>query len=810
MTTFRILVFCLSLASVCLGAAPPSPTLQLYRELGTAGLDAKRIFHVRDVDLDLEDIHLSLEDGTLGFLEPVDGHVTGAFFEGQGELLIIPPDNAERASLALFTKSAVLEEQFTSAYLRFDDKIAAKLAADVRPEQDVGDFVARWDPAARSLASADALRLLLALSNPPASGRPAHLLHARLSGVKLGTFDVMLDSSAPEQVSVAQAGYTGYGALYYDVWMSFPMRSTRQIKAAGEHDPIHMADYKLRVHVLPSHEIEAQADASVVCEREGMRVLLFELSRYLKVREVTLAGAPVEFIQNEAIAGSELARRGNDVMAVVLPRPLHAGESMQLHFSYAGSVISDAGGGLMYVGARGSWYPNRGPMMASFEMEFRYPLNLTLVATGARTALKQENGEQVAAWKSDKAMPFAGFNLGHFTAMQAKVDGTEVATYSATVPMLAADGTLSAALPSPGFSRRRPLPENVGPSPAIAPVQSSPQPLERQALATINFLSPLWGAYPYSTLSLTPLPGHDSQGWPTLIYLSDYCFLPDSARPAVPSSDAAYERLLFDQLMPAHEIAHQWWGDNILWSSYHDQWIMESLANYSALMEIGARDPRAFKSTMERYRDDLLRPATEHGPAYTEAGPVTLGARLSSSRFPAGYDRVLYERGAWLMYMLHSVISGKAAERAPAADDPFMAALRAVQREFAGKTLSTAELERALEKNLPEDVRYEGKASLDWFFDSWVNGNSVPRLELRDVKLDHRSGTASGTLVQADAAKDLVTLVPIYAERGGNEPPVLLKRLFADGDETSFKLKLPAGATKLVIDPYNTILRRQQ
>lgn len=810
MTALRILVVCTGLSTLCLAAAvPPSPTLQLYRELGSVGLDAKRVYHVRDLDLDLEDIHLSLEDGTLGFLEPVEGHVTGAFFEGQGEVLIIPPDNAERASLALFTKSAILEEQFTSAYLRFDDKIAAKLAAEVRPEENPGDFISRWDPAAQSLASSDALRLLLALSNPPATGRAPHLLDARLSGVKLGVFDVLLDSSLQEQVSVAQTGYTSYGALYYDVWMSFPMRSARETKAAEEDDPLRLPDYKIRVHVLPSHEIEAQADASVVCRREGMRVLVFELSRYLKVREVTLAARPVEFIQNEAIAGSQLARRGNDVMAVVLPRPLHAGESIQLHFSYAGSVISDAGAGLMYVGARGSWYPNRGPMMASYDMEFRYPLNVSLVATGTRAALKQENGEQVATWKSDKPIPFAGFNLGQFTMMQAKAGTTSVATYSAPVPNLAASGSLSAVLPSPGFSRHGPLPQNVGPAAVMPTLQTSPKVLEQQALATISFLSPLWGAYPYSALSLTPLPGHDSQGWPTLIYLSDYCFLPDGLRPRVASTDAGYERLLFDELMPAHEIAHQWWGDNLLWSSYHDQWIMESLANYSALMEIAARDPRAFKSTVERYRDDLLRPATEHGPAYTEAGPVTLGVRLSSSRFPAGFDRVLYERGAWLMYMLHSVISGPAAEHAPKADDPFIAALRDVQQEFAGKTLSTTDLERALEKNLPADARYEGKASLDWFFDSWVNGDSVPRLELRDVHLDRRNGTASGTLKQEEASKDSITLVPIYAERGGNQPPVLVGRVFADGVESSFRLKLPTGATKLVIDPYNTILRRQ-
>ncbi len=60
--------------------------------------------------------------------------------------------------------------------------------------------------------------------------------------------------------------------------------------------------------------------------------MLFELSRFLSVKEVTEEARPVEFIHNPAIEGSQLARRGNDVVAVFLPAPLQAGQKIELSF----------------------------------------------------------------------------------------------------------------------------------------------------------------------------------------------------------------------------------------------------------------------------------------------------------------------------------------------------------------------------------------------------------------------------------------------------------------------------------------------
>ncbi len=90
----------------------------------------------------------------------------------------------------------------------------------------------------------------------------------------------------------------------------------------------------------------------------------------------------MDFIQNPAIEGTALQRKGNDLVAVVFPAPLAPGQEFKLRFTYAGDVLSEAGNGLLYVGERGTWYPNLGLNPAQFDMVFHYPPSWTLVATG--------------------------------------------------------------------------------------------------------------------------------------------------------------------------------------------------------------------------------------------------------------------------------------------------------------------------------------------------------------------------------------------------------------------------------------------
>ena len=143
------------------------PVLPLYRALRDAGLDPKKVYKIREAAIDRDDIHLWLSDGTIGFTQNTAGRITGAYFEGEGEVLIRPPDRRERASLGLFTGQGVLEERFSTLYLRFNDDTATELQQYLRPTDVGAAFVARNDETARHLASMDAMRLAISFTSLP-------------------------------------------------------------------------------------------------------------------------------------------------------------------------------------------------------------------------------------------------------------------------------------------------------------------------------------------------------------------------------------------------------------------------------------------------------------------------------------------------------------------------------------------------------------------------------------------------------------------------------------------------------------------
>src|SRR5262249_41709386 len=191
--------------------------------------------------------------------------------------------------------------------------------------------------------------------------------------------------------------------------------------------------FRIKASVRPPESIDADAVVTVEAQQAGLRSVIFELSRSLRVSSVEVAGKAAEFIQNESLAGSALARHGDDLVAVVFPESLPQGKPVELHFAYSGNVLSDAGGGLLYVGARGIWYPNFGLNMADFDLEFRAPATWTLVATGKLTSSQTlPNGDQVTHWVSERPIPVAGFNLGHYKVSRAEAGTASVETYAAS------------------------------------------------------------------------------------------------------------------------------------------------------------------------------------------------------------------------------------------------------------------------------------------------------------------------------------------------------------------------------------------
>jgi hypothetical protein len=855
-----VLGICLGIcARPVFGVAPqPTPSGKsgtaeaLYLQLSNTPLDPARVYQVRDASLDRAAIHITLEDGTLALTQDVLGRITGAFFEGEGEVLLIPPDEVERKSIGLFTGMAILEERFTSAYFRFNDDTAAELKPGLRAADNADGFISRWGETARTLAQADALRLLVTFSQMlPVEGRsfssatPAsvdprdRMLHARLQGVKLGIFDIHFDSKTAEQIQAGQARAAKNGAVYYDIWTSFsinpassdpnrqalawPRESLTTAREEGEpREEFAVHRYEIEAEVRPPKQLNVEARLELEITRGGVRALIFELSRFLQLQVVEADGQPVEFIHNPAIEGTQISRRGNDLVVVILPEPTPVGQKIELRFVYGGEVLAEAGNGLLYVGARGTWYPNRGMAMSDFDLKFHYPRGWTLLATGKPMTTTIRPGdlppagampniadEQTARWISERPIPVAGFNLGRYTRATAQAGNVTVESYAA-----------------PGVEREflKPPVRMIEPDPAVSPELKRPQEImvpvapsparnaQHVAEATaqaLQYYSRRFGPFPYSHLALTQMPGPESQGWPGLVFLSSYAFLSEQERADLHMD---FSGNILAQQVPAHETAHQWWGDLVTWKSYRDQWISEGLANYSSLMMLQEKNPVAFHQIMERYRQALVE--NKNGELPKDAGPVTLGMRLLSSHAPEGYEAISYGRGTWLFHMLRSMLldvaaqdPGRGKHSRNNAEEPFVLALRKLRQRFEGKAVSSSELLEIFAEDLPPSLRYEGKASLDWFLQGWINGTALPKLQLESVKFTPRGNATmvSGTILQKNASEDLVTSVPIYAVVSGTAS-VFIGRVFADGTESSFHLSAPAGTRKLLLDPKQTIL----
>lgn len=780
-----VLVLSVCLAGACPGQAQQAGSaLELYRHLLQPEFTAADVHHVRNIAIDREDLHVVLMDGALGLMRAVDGHVTGAFFEGDGEILLIPPDRAERTSLALFTHSGVLNTRFTSAYFRFfDDKLVSELQAIVRPEENPGQYLAKWKEVADALAAMDSLQLLQAMTGSADS--TARFLHLRLAGTSYGVFDVFFNSSVHEQISVSQP-VVANNLAFYDVWTSFPMRSVREAADSllTQGSWFHASDFHIHSRIFPPDKLDGEAELTVSCRRSGQRTLILQLSRYLKVMEARLNGQLVEFIQNEAVSGSDLARQGNDMVAVVLSTPLEKERPAKLLLKYSGAVMFDAGGDLLYVGSRGTWYPSLGPAFATFDLSFEYPVGWTLAATGRRVSSSTENGVITSRFVSDKPIAHAGFNVGKFetaTVISNKVTIDAYASKNVELPLAQAGARVE-----------------LHPDPA-----GEVQRIAEQASATIQFFSTELDAFPYSHLEISQLPALLSQSWPGLIYLSSLAFLTTAERSAIGIRDP-FAELLMSRMMLVHEIAHQWWGDAVEWESYRDEWIIEALANYCAALMMEREDPSKMKLVLDHYRKQLLR-QTPNG-ILDDAGPVTLGARLTSSKFPDAYETVLYGRGTWLCHMLRSMLRLAGGKNN---DALFFAALKNALAMSPGGKISTRDLQRAFEQVLPPALFYEGQKSLDWFFDSWVNGASIPQFSVENLRITpgETRVKVSGTIRQDGGGKDLVTALPVYAvDKDGNHK--FLAFVFVDEAKTDFQLTAPAGTKDILLDPENMVLKR--
>ena len=800
----RSVCFLLAFATSLAAAPQQKNPREIYNALNALRVDSSKVHYVRDITLRRDVVRLVLSEGKLAFLESFDGRVLGAVFTGQGTALATPRDAAERKSLAHFLGAPLLDEQFSRAYIRFTDDTAEELKRLLQDRAPTSEpsFGEEWNPVVGNLNAAHSQRTLADWL----SATPRAYFYAGLMGLKTGPFDVLVDDRRAEQVVLGQPKWVD-GFRYYDVWASF--------QRAGADPWVRTASatrYQVETTIHPDNSLEGVALAELRADVPGERMLLLELSRALKVESVTdEADRPLVFFQNEEMSRKEVTERGNDSLMIALAEPTRAGATLRLKVRYRGTVISDAGNGVLFVGERGSWYPHVGgaDQFSHYDLRFRWPRRLSLVATGQKIEEKEEGEWKTGRWQSPHLYPVAGFNLGNYEQQTVKngsitVDlyaneGLELAVLNRFVrhqaPPTMARPNIGArpTLPAP----RMTLPDAPPPSPAAVMKQVGENIAE-----AIRFNETLAGPFPFEKLSVAQIPGSFGQGWPGLLYLSTLSFISPSQQSRAGIGRKTQEQFL--ELVPPHEVAHQWWGNVVGWSSYRDQWIAEGLANYIALLYAESKRPNQNTLTewLQAFRDDLT--SEEDEMTVDDSGPLVLGNRLRSSKAPGGYVRVVYGKGAWFFHMLRMMLREP---NAKVPDARFSRLLTSLVKEYQFKPLSTEDLQKAVEKVMTPAMALEGGKSMEWFFDQYARGTGIPKYEVEFTARPQPDGTfvLRGKLKQTGVPANFVASVPLYLPRAAGRP-AFLGNVVTNGEETTFQFTARTAPKKLLIDPNLTLL----
>ncbi len=776
--------------------------------LNALRLDNQSVYTVSTkdhIEIRQADVTLYFTEGRIAFFQPFEGRITGFVFSGLGHALALSRDPVEKQQLARFLGTPVLDQQFVSAYVRFTNDTAKNLLdqlqhAGITPATDNG-FVALWRPQLEHLNPSHSIRILMERYY----STPRHFFHAGIDGITTGPFDILLDNSRAENVFVGQPRRTST-AVFYDVWSSYTLPDSTRLPT-----PFNALRYHVDTSILLDNSLVGSAAVDFRALTGTEQVLFVQLARSLKVESISLDnGAPLSFFQNEGLTEQELRTRGDDTICVFLPKTPAAGESFSLHFRYRGHVISDAGNGVLYVGARESWYPHFGDAseFSIYELSFRWPKRLRLVATGEKSEEHEDGDFRTAQWKTAIPVPEAGFNLGEYALFSVTTGDRTVDVYAnrqleqailARVAPPAADFDINSRL-SPGEAPM--TPHSALRSPAPSPADALKQ-LAREIDASIRFYEQYSGPFPFRHLGVSQIPGTFGQGWPGLLYLSTLSFLPQQAQARAGLNETGQEQ--FTDIVPFHEVAHQWWGNVVGWSSYHDQWLSEAVASYYSLLFVDSQknSERPSRAWLDRYRKHLTTKSSNEDIAAADIGPLTLGSRLTSSKSPDAYEVIVYFKGAWVIHMLHAMLRQP---NSPEPDAHFTKLMRTIETKYAQAPLSTAQFQREVEAVMTPKMDLEGGHSMDWFFDQYVSGTGIPHYKVTfTTRRTDKGFQIRGKLLQSEVPRSFIAPVPLYVNAGQGRT-ILLGTVMTSGDETPFTFTTQTEPHKLLIDPHMTLL----
>ncbi len=722
---------------------------------------------VTNLVLQRDAAQFTLRSGEIYFLAPEADRTVAAVFIGGGEVELTPPTDTEKKALAIFTNGPGLKEEFNELVLRFTDKTFEEIKGSAGIKMGTGGsqaskarslFHDKETLQRKTLRSNIELRTLNDLYSDHREG----FFMAFINGRRFSKLFYVVDPLGITEVSPEEVALVSYGDSDGGIWTAFHLANEYKTGLA-------VSSQDRRQFDITHHDIDAVIKGTRITATDTLtlktlvpdsRVLPFDLFRTLRVTHVQdEKGTDLNFVQESKDEDADFA--------VILPEKVQPGTQLKLIVQYDGEgAIRDSGEGNFILLPRSTWYPNNAGTQfgdrATFDMTMHFPKKYMFVGVGTLSSPETVEGDmKVAKWTSGSLeLAVAGFNFGDFKKKELVDADTgygleffanndvpaELKAYQMQLEQAESRGVVTG--------------KTLG---SISTTRMGDMALADAENATRIYTN-YFGKLPYSRIAMTQQPAINfGQAWPTLVFMPYTAYIDTTQRTQLFGMRGGTDN--FWRYVAPHEIAHQWWGHMVGWDSYHDQWMSEGFAEFSASLYVQyvRHDVAKFIEFWEDQRKLIIEasPRTMGKKPYT-VGPVTQGYRLNNAKTGNVARAMIYPKGAFILHMIRMMMYDRQTQ-----DARFKAMMTDFIKTNFNKDISTENFKQVVEKHMTKSMDLEGNHTMDWFFNEYVYGTEMPRYQFTyEFGSANGKTTFTGHLTQSEVSDSFEMVLPIYADFG--------------------------------------------
>ncbi|NIO48095.1 MAG: hypothetical protein GTN73_01455 [Candidatus Aminicenantes bacterium] len=725
-------------------------------------IPSERAERVKSIEVEHADIKLSFKDAII-FYDNIPGLETGLLILGKGHLHFYPSDPGEKHQLDLIYKKSFLEDDLTCAYLRFSDYFFRKNIRIVKDPDEEGfqasilernkaySLFSKYYSRSFTIENSLNKELLTALPQ-------GNEVVFNFEGKKLGDLAYIYSPFTPEEINL----YRWKDEKIINLYSPYKEGRKKRIFISFV-EMFEVKSYKIEIDFKPQQfYISGKAKVEVESKVDSLERIMLKLNPELDILRIYDE-------DKRALIYSQDKLRGSLYVYFIHPPPENKPYSIEIY--YRGKLVppkqvTDVIAGLQfdknlsyvtpksetYLFSRSAfWYPSP-PGDDYFKARLRIivPPEYQCISNGElieksrlndveRVEEIEKTGSSVYIFETKYPIKYLSFLVGKFIKVEEDLKSLPLKHFYAS-----------------GISFQK-------------------KGLLEEAKNIIQFYENKFGPYPYEKLTIVRRIWSASGGHSPASFIVINELPPTQNGGLYASTRSPVDLSRWKEYFIAHEIAHQWWGQAVTWKTYHDQWLSEGLAQFSAtLYLIEKRGEGVFPSILKKFSQWTGKKSIW--------GAITLGSRLNYHN-PEAYQAIIYNKASLVLNMLRDLLG----------EEAFFKGLQEFFRRHKYGAAST--------KDFIKTIRAVSGKDLAVFFRNWFDSYVLPEVNVSHSVLKEEGGYILKLRINQQKEPFVFPLWVEWIENGNR----VEKRLIIDERKEEFDFELESKPRKIKINPNRAV-----